>query len=148
METITFEGLEYGIVESKTGRLWLDRNLGATQVATSHDDKKAYGKYYKFNNVICPEGWRLPTEEEWKEETNSWISESMTGALSSELKLPCAGIKTYNNNLNERRYSGHYWSSTEFGSSNSLNLYFNSGFAGTDFTNHSYGLSVRCIKDE
>jgi hypothetical protein len=34
--TISFKGLTYKLVTSPdTGRVWLDRNLGATQVATS-----------------------------------------------------------------------------------------------------------------
>lgn len=37
----------YGIVES-SGRCWLDRNLGATQVATSSTDTNAYGDLYQW----------------------------------------------------------------------------------------------------
>jgi hypothetical protein len=36
------------ITSSKTGRVWLDRNLGATQVATKADDSAAYGHYYQW----------------------------------------------------------------------------------------------------
>jgi hypothetical protein len=32
-------------VVSSTGRIWMDRNLGATQVATSSQDFAAYGDY-------------------------------------------------------------------------------------------------------
>lgn len=35
-------------VKSKTGRIWMDRNLGASQVATSPADEKAYGDYYQW----------------------------------------------------------------------------------------------------
>ncbi len=35
-------------VVSPTGRTWLDRNLGATQVATSFDDEAAYGDLYQW----------------------------------------------------------------------------------------------------
>jgi hypothetical protein len=35
-------------VKSKTGRIWLDRNLGASQVATSETDEKAYGDLYQW----------------------------------------------------------------------------------------------------
>ena len=35
-------------VKSKTGRIWMDRNLGATQVATSSTDEKAYGDLYQW----------------------------------------------------------------------------------------------------
>jgi hypothetical protein len=44
----TFEGLEYGVVTSNTSKVWLDRNLGATQVATSAVDSDSYGDLYQF----------------------------------------------------------------------------------------------------
>jgi uncharacterized protein (TIGR02145 family) len=40
--------LTYGTVTTATGRVWLDRNLGATQVATSSTDAAAYGAYYQW----------------------------------------------------------------------------------------------------
>jgi uncharacterized protein (TIGR02145 family) len=148
MEKITFEGLEYGVVESKTGRLWLDRNLGAMKVATDYDDEQAYGNYFTFNEIKCPDGFRLPTKEEWEEEVSTWDSKNMTGALNSKLRLPCAGFKTYNNRLYERGDLGNYWSSTEYGSDYAWLLYFRSGYAYTYYYYRRNGLSVRCIKDE
>jgi uncharacterized protein (TIGR02145 family) len=40
--------LSYGTVTTATGKIWLDRNLGATQVATSSTDAAAYGDYYQW----------------------------------------------------------------------------------------------------
>ena len=36
------------VTNPKTGRIWMDRNLGASQVATSSDDSKAYGDFYQW----------------------------------------------------------------------------------------------------
>jgi hypothetical protein len=38
----------YGTVSTATGRVWLDRNLGATRVATSSTDASAYGDYFQW----------------------------------------------------------------------------------------------------
>jgi uncharacterized protein (TIGR02145 family) len=38
----------YGTVTTATGRVWLDRNLGASRVATSYTDTQAYGDYYQW----------------------------------------------------------------------------------------------------
>jgi len=35
-------------VTSKTGRIWMDRNLGATQAATSSTDAASFGYYYQW----------------------------------------------------------------------------------------------------
>ncbi len=47
-----FRGLTYELVASPyTKRVWLDRNLGATQVATKVDDSAAYGDYYQWGRA-------------------------------------------------------------------------------------------------
>lgn len=38
----------YGTVTTRTGRIWLDRNLGASRVALSPTDTQAYGDYYQW----------------------------------------------------------------------------------------------------
>ena len=46
---ITHNGTTYKTVTSPyTGRVWLDRNLGASQVCTSFDDALCYGDYYQW----------------------------------------------------------------------------------------------------
>ena len=41
-----------GVVTSpKTGRIWMDRNLGASQVATSKTDEAAYGSLYQWGRL-------------------------------------------------------------------------------------------------
>jgi len=47
--TITHNGTTYGTVTSPyTGKVWLDRNLGAAQVCTSFNDTACYGDYYQW----------------------------------------------------------------------------------------------------
>ncbi|SMN17472.1 hypothetical protein CRYPA_1942 [uncultured Candidatus Thioglobus sp.] len=47
-----FKGKVYLTVTSPdTGRVWLDRNLGATQVATSSTDSAAYGDLYQWGRA-------------------------------------------------------------------------------------------------
>ena len=46
---LTFKGLEYCTVMSpKTGKFWLDRNLGATQVCESSTDRACFGHLYQW----------------------------------------------------------------------------------------------------
>ncbi len=47
--TITYNGTTYGFVTSPyTGKVWLDRNLGAARVCTSFNDTACYGDYYQW----------------------------------------------------------------------------------------------------
>ena len=46
---VTHHGVTYGLVLSPyTGNIWLDRNLGASQVCTARDDAACYGDYYQW----------------------------------------------------------------------------------------------------
>ena len=47
--SITHNGTTYGVVKSPyTGKVWLDRNLGAARVCTSFNDNACYGDYYQW----------------------------------------------------------------------------------------------------
>ena len=51
--TIDYKGLEYTeVVSPNTGRIWLDRNIGATQVCTSMDDSDCYGYYFQWGRSM------------------------------------------------------------------------------------------------
>lgn len=47
--TTTHNGTTYGFVTSPyTGKVWLDRNLGAAQVCIAFNDVQCFGDYYQF----------------------------------------------------------------------------------------------------
>ena len=48
-ETVTFNFLTYKTVKSPyTGKIWLDRNLGATQACVTLEDTACFGDYYQW----------------------------------------------------------------------------------------------------
>jgi hypothetical protein len=52
--TFTYNGqtVTYGVIVSPTtGRKWMDRNLGASRVATSATDTAAYGDYFQWGRL-------------------------------------------------------------------------------------------------
>ena len=189
------------IINSSTGKIWMDRNLGASQVATSSTDANSYGDLYQWGrksdghqcrnsattttlssgdqpvngdfilpssslydwrspqntnlwqgvngvNNPCPSSYRLPTETEMNAEVSSWSSNNSAGAFASPLKLPMAGGRDYiTGSIYDVGSLGVYWSSTVSGT-NSHNLYFySSGAGGGGLGGHTFGLSVRCLKD-
>jgi hypothetical protein len=53
LPTITWKGKTYGqVISPFTGKVWLDRNLGATRVATAVDDNQSYGDYYQWGRGV------------------------------------------------------------------------------------------------
>ena len=143
-------------VTSSTGKIWMDRNLGATRAATGYTDASSFGDLYQwgrssdghqlYNSTItsmqfsttttnngnfvsesgtgikdwinpsnpnlwqgvnginnpCPTGFRIPTKQEWTDESATWSSQNAPGAYASSLKLP------YYNNLRCYYGSGTY----------------------------------------
>jgi uncharacterized protein (TIGR02145 family) len=206
----TFNTASITTVTSKTGKVWMDRNLGASQVATSPTDEKAYGDLYQWGrgedghqlrtsqtsttiissnavknsffittsiypydwqiqktdntwqgesgaNCPCPTGFRLPTNDEWKQEIETWSNQNATGAFASTLKLPSSGIREKDGNLKNIGFSVFYWTSESiFASVNndpkpyylSYTLYvWNAGVASKYSHYRGRGHSVRCIKN-
>jgi uncharacterized protein (TIGR02145 family) len=186
------------ITSNATGKIWMDRNLGASHAATSSTDAASYGHLYQWgrgadghqlrssdmtsiqsstdqpghgdfitdatspydwrnpkNNNLwqgvngvnnpCPNGFRLPTESEWR-------AEQITNAETAynNLKLPMAGGRsTRDGSLGNVGTIGLYWSSSVSGVSSSFRLGFNSNIAGMCFCGlRADGRSVRCIKEE
>jgi|GEM_PF-1849787 len=190
----------YGSVTSANNRCWLDRNLGATRVATSNTDASAYGDLFQWgrlddghqertsptttalstsdvpehgnfitvqnnpfdwrspqNNNLwqgegginnpCPDGFRLPTLDEWDSERMSWSTTNAAGAFASPLKLPMAGRRNYfDGSVSDEGIIGLYWSS-KVSNIFAWDLDFAINYATIDGFYRSYGMSVRCIKD-
>ena len=113
---------EYGtIVSHQTGRVWLDRNIGADSRTSSSTYKtgtwnNSYGLVFRGDDVvtglfrndgsnpICPSGFHVPTTAEWCEEAANGITgctdpNDTTGVISNgatafyHLLLPLAGYK-------------------------------------------------------
>ena len=189
-------------VTSETGRIWMDRNLGATQVATSSTDAASYGDLYQWGrdtdghqiagngpnipvsgttpntastnpghgdfiitnsdwltnsdptlwqgvdgvNNPCPNGFRLPTEDEWLTEFFTWNPFTDVGAINSPLALPLGGNRSdADGSLNDVGGSGYYWSSTTISSTSRYLLI--GGSLNTSTLVRARGASIRCIKD-
>ncbi len=169
--TITFS--TYGTVTTLTGKTWLDRNLGASRVATSATDASAIGDFFQWGrpadghesqwrrnnnnsgwtntassttipandlwiyvapgndwlvtaditlwktentvNNPCPDGYRIPTEQEWEAERVKFNSNNSAGAFSYSLKLTAAGgvLGSYSNSGAGFLYTGNGYYATQ-----------------------------------
>lgn len=97
-------------------------------------------------NNPCPTGYRLPTEDEWEEEMNSWSSETTEAAFESPLKLPAAGVRGWNDIIDGTGSFGEYWSST-IKDTRAVSLAIFGWDALLPYSYRANGYSVRCIKD-
>jgi uncharacterized protein (TIGR02145 family) len=134
-------------------------------------DSIYYGALYNWYTVntgnLCPDGWSVPTDDDWTtltdflgddivagnelKETGSrhWLS--TTGEVTNDsgfTALP-GGYRNHYGVFGNIRNSSYFWSSTE---SSDLTAYFRSmyhGYSNIDKGSSSIksGFSVRCIKD-
>jgi uncharacterized protein (TIGR02145 family) len=121
---------------------------------------------------VCPEGWHLPTQDEWKTlivaADGSIESYNSTNVAGQKLKAT-TGWKAYSGITNEDAYgfaalpAGFYgrgdfrdvgsgalfWSATQYNgnSAHDVYLYYSRGSANLEFIGKNVGFSVRCIKD-
>jgi len=78
------DGLTYGTVTGADGKCWMDRNLGATQVATSYADPASYGDLYQWGRA--PDGHQLIT---W---TSSTAGTAVNGTTATQSDVPANSI--------------------------------------------------------
>jgi uncharacterized protein (TIGR02145 family) len=175
------DGKSYKIVEIGT-QLWMAENLafkaddGCWAYKNSNNKANKYGYLYNYETAknVCPDGWHLPSDNEWEmlaeyinkqngpfsEYDNDWME------LGKFLKSK-SGWYDYGNGNDEFGFTalpsgyrgssgsfsgvgdgGNWWSSTEKNSSRAWYryLYYHQSKFGKYYDNKKSGQSVRCVK--
>ena len=164
------DGKTYATVEIG-GRTWMAENLDfETENSYCYEGVAAncskYGRLYTWSaaKLVCPEGWSLPTREDFEALFEEAGGKSVAGkALKSASgwekgvgpddfgfsALP-AGTKRYDDDLYSfEGCNTYFWTSTEWGANSAytMSLYCSSDGAELAFDKGDEGNSVRCIKD-
>jgi len=169
-EPITYMGETYETVVIGT-QTWMARNLNVATGGICWDKKQTncdiYGKLYNWftANEICPDGWHLPTKEEWQT-----LTTFAGGKNSAAKKLKAkSGWKDNGNGTDDYGFAalpggdgiqndtyyyigeeGYWWSATEFSNdcAEALYMYYNYDYANFKPNKDKGSLnSVRCVKD-
>ena len=113
---------------------------------------------------VCPEGWHLPNDTEWK---TLWNAVGGTSTAGTKLKstsgwynggngndsygfsvLP-AGYRYYDGSFYTAGNYAFFWSSSERSSDLAYywDFYYNSDYVSRNYYGKNYGFSVRCLRD-
>jgi uncharacterized protein (TIGR02145 family) len=162
---------------------WMAKNLASTKSPDgssiisypyfgSEDSVKQYGRMYDWHNALkaCPEGWHLPSDEEWmalvdylggpmiaggkiKETgTSHWKSPNKGATNESGFTALPSGYRTERGKyINFKQNLAYYWSSTSYDDLNAWGYYITYGEPiiyrySMSFTK-KMGFAVRCVKD-
>ncbi len=137
--------------------------------------EEPYGKLYNWHAVsgdsLCPEGWHVPTKDEWdlmvdyiggltvaggklkSRGTDYWVDPNEMGINSSGFNGLPGGVRkfTYTPPVFEYQTTqGRWWSKTEGDMSSRAWRYilsYDDGEVYVDMNDKGWGLSVRCIRD-
>ncbi len=148
-----------------------------------YDDNEAncdeYGALYQWNEMmqyttqqgtqgICPNGWHLPSYDEWTTLTDFLGGSSVAGGKMKEVGtahwkspntgatnssgftgLPGGNRHSLTGSFHSLIFYGQFWSSSESSSSTAWHrmLYYNGDGVYSGGRDKGYGYSVRCLKD-
>ncbi len=150
---------------------WIGLSIGA-YCWFDNDTSNKYGPLYNFYAVndsrgLCPTGWHAPSEPEWttliiylggpniaggkmKSVSPLWAIPNADATNNSGFSGLPGGHRDSNGFFDSESGSGHWWTSTEDGSYNAWGRYnyYDNGIEGRFSYSKTYGLSVRCLRDE
>ncbi len=169
----------YAVIGTQT---WMTNNLNfeynegtAKSYCYENDPEncKTYGRLYTWDAATksCPEGFHLPSEEEWKtleayvadslfdgstesvgyalKSTSGWKTDNGLNAFGFNA-LPAGYYSNMENTFSKVRDNAYFWSTKEFSSENfayywGMENYSNS--LKTTTYSKEFSLSVRCVRD-
>jgi len=164
---------DYGTADIN-GQIWLAKNWGCYVSGSKcygNDSANCtkYGRLYDWSTAItvCPDGWHLPSDEEWDiliafvgssstagrylKATSGWNSNGNGEDKYGFAALP-GGYGPSDGSFLNVGINGYWWSSIGSTSSSNYNAYtrgmsYNSEGASNGTSGKRYLHSVRCVKD-
>lgn len=166
------------IPQAKTDEEWIDAGINKQPVWCYYKNDPAngvkYGKLYNWYAVndsrgLAPEGWHIPTNEEWKglidylggnniaggkmKSTVGWnpyFNQPETATNESGLSGLPGGFRLYDGRMEDIGSECYWWSSTESLSTTAYHLTLSNigNYVSPIDRKKEYGMSVRCTKDQ
>jgi uncharacterized protein (TIGR02145 family) len=151
-------------------QIWMAENLnyeaeGSVCYDNNPENGEKYGRLYSWETAtkVSPEGWHLPSDDEWNKLIEYVGGEEAAGKnLKAKFgwKLNCNGLDTYgfsalpggsygdDDDIAPAGYTCIWWSrSTSENDGCSLTIYYNYDGAYKYDCHKNYGFSIRCVKD-
>lgn len=153
------------------GLTWMAENLryvaknGAYFFDNDKNNIPVYGVLYEWKTAVncCPDGWRLPSGNEFQTLMNHIDHKESSGKIAtdpSSYSIQLGGMQDYEGTFSEMDESGYYWTSTEYDKNNAeyfsyilidenpiLDISRKEDIADIQGTEKKNKYSVRCLKN-
>jgi uncharacterized protein (TIGR02145 family) len=143
------------------GRIWMRENLNY-KMANSwcYDHSESYcnkfGRLYDWNTAkkACPNGWHLPSREDWKDFVatvkTDYAGNTLTMSVHDLLDQRGGYYRFFEHDFNGSYNEGNWWTSTTNEGGLPCSIYTNSYFTSpieAYLCHICNGFSVRCVQD-
>jgi uncharacterized protein (TIGR02145 family) len=147
------------------GKVWMKNNVSLPAPNSFWYERDSvnnigYGRLYFFSAAqrMCPDGWHIPTSEEWEELFAAYQLDSLNALPqlikggATRLELPLAGYRSANSKDDLFGYKdkwGFYWTSTVKGEQTAYAVWLNSqsGKVIQTYYRRANAFSVRYVRD-
>lgn len=135
------------------GKTWMAENLSvyspdsSTCYDNNHENCVNSGRLYTWkvaNASVCPTGWRLPSQQEFKDAFGTATVEDLKKA--SAFNLQFAGFKYYDGKFADKGASASFWTSEAYDDSRAFLVRATDTSIAYEHFNKNIFASVRCIK--
>lgn len=153
------------IPEVKDDMEWRNLTKGAyCNYGNNKDKGDIYGRLYNYYTImdernICPEGWHVPTYEEWRifngpgndmKKSGYWKNSFANN--STGFSAISAGVRAGNGTFKDEGYIADFWSSTQEAKGGEFAWHHyledvSNGFLRNNPSLFIFGFSIRCVKD-
>ena len=137
----------------------------------NESDVATYGRLYTWYAItdsrnVCPTGWHIPSDEEWKilttnlgegsagmklkeAGTSHWLNLNTWANNKSGFTALPSGSRRSNGSFGDKGYYAYWWSSSEFSNASAYyrGVYCGHSNVGRNYSFKLSGFSVRCLKD-
>lgn len=164
------DGSRYQITEL-AGLTWMMENMRLnpkSRESYCYDLKEQncaqYGRLYTWDEAFmaCPEGWRLPTDQEWRKMAKLFggcdvdasdggrsAFQALFGSRANAFRAQAGGERDVKRGFRDLGLVGNYWSKTPYASSNAYFFQFDTRSKRLirSVAYKKLGFSCRCVKE-
>jgi hypothetical protein len=135
------------------GKVWMAENLdvftpdSSICYANNHDNCDTDGRLYTYasaTGAVCPTGWALPTQQDFKDAFANKEPAALKDAAGFNTIF--AGFKYYDGNFADKGASASFWTSDSYDDSRAYLVRITDTSVAYEHFNKNIFASVRCIK--